>query len=61
MSESTDRFTQMAVTWTKFAATLKDVGFPVAVTAYLLVSLNPKIDALIASVQKLVVIMENVK
>ena len=37
---------------------IRDVGFPIAVAAYLLLGLSPKIDKLTATVERLVIVME---
>lgn len=37
---------------------IRDVGFPIAVAAYLLLGLTPRIDKLTAMVERLVIIME---
>jgi hypothetical protein len=37
---------------------VRDVGFPIAVTCYLLLSLGPKIDRLSALVERQTIIME---
>lgn len=46
------RMADAAIRW------IRDLGFPIVVAAYLLLGLGPKIDALQALVERLVIITE---
>lgn len=61
MSEDTDRTTKLIPlpAWFRGGVQLiRDVGFPIAVCAFLLISLNPKVDMAIKMMERQTTILE---
>lgn len=61
MSEGTDakaRPVEMGALFSIAIKAIRDVGFPIVVALFFLLQLNPKMDQVLASLNKLVVIME---